>query len=1009
MHPGVHSILDDMPAMICCFLPDGTIVFANRSYCEYFGKSCKELSGNNFLELIPFSDRQAVMNNISQLTPQSPEMAHEHQVVTPDGSLRWHRWTNRCFFNDQNEITYYQSVGSDISEQKRVKSALDERLKELNCLYGISRLVESVKDLDTILQGIVNLIPDSWQFPKISVARLDVGDRSYRTADHCRQDCHECYQDNLSSSIVLHGQPVGQIRVCYLEKMPEADDGPFLREEAELLNSVAERTGRIIERLRAEQRLQEVQDEMDAIVNASPALIWQKNTDGQYVQVNQKYCETVGISKEDIIGKTDYDLFPADLAEKYVHDDEVTMKQGGSQYGIIENHQKPDGSMGWSRTDKIIWRNRDGHLLGTIGFALDITELKTSERKEQNREAQLRTLIESIPDLVWLKDPEGIYLTCNRKFERFYGALKKDIRGKTDYDFVDKKLADFFRQNDQVAIDAGKPVINEEEVVYADDGHNEILETIKTPIYNSEDKLIGVLGIGRDITDRKHIEETLRSILDHSPIAIWCFDGEKYSYLSKEWYRHTGQDPELALTVDRWTQAVHPDDLEKATQTWMQNWETKTAHINNFRLRGAAGDYKHIQCHAFPIYDSQGTFLYFQGFNIDISDLKTMEENIAKIQKMESIGNLAGGIAHDFNNILFPIIGMSELLLEDLPPGSPERENAEEILSAGKRGRDLVKQILAFSRKSEHKMIPIHIQTILREVIRLSRSTIPSYIEIKQDLKKDCGMIVADPTQIHQIGMNIITNAYHAVEKKGGTISVTLKDRFIDFIESSELDIQSSDYAVLSISDDGHGMSKKIIDKIFEPYFTTKEKGRGTGLGLAVVYGIVKEHKGTIQVRSDVGKGTTFNVYLPLMKKSDRIKSVPEVQELIGGNEHILLVDDERPIINLGKQMLERMGYKVTPRLNSVDALEAFRSKPESYDLVITDMAMPTMTGDQLAGEIRSIRNDIPIIICTGFSERINEEKANALGIDGFLIKPLEKSEMLKMVRNILDRMGQGE
>ena len=386
-----------------------------------------------------------------------------------------------------------------------------------------------------------------------------------------------------------------------------------------------------------------------------------------------------------------------------------------------------------------------------------------------------------------------------------------------------------------------------------------------------------------------------------------------------------------------------------------------------------------------------------------LPNVKKMDERIQQTQKMESIGSLAGGIAHDFNNILFPIIGMSELLLEDLPPGSVERENAEEIFKAGKRGSDLVKQILAFSRQSEHKMMPTRIQNVLNEVITLSRSTIPAYIEIEKDIQQNCGMVLADPSQIHQIGMNIITNAYHAVEDTGGKISIKLKQAVKEAIGSPGIHLSQNPYAVLSISDTGHGMSKELIGKIFDPYFTTKEQGKGTGLGLAVVYGIIKEHGGDIKVYSEIGRGSRFEIFLPLMKQLNCNGSKPEVGEYQGGIERILIVDDEAPVAKLEKKMLERLGYKVTLRLHSVEALEAFRANPASFDLVITDMSMPNIPGDHLAQKIKSIRSNVPIIICTGFSERIREENIKQMGINGLLMKPIVKSDLAKIVRKVLD------
>jgi signal transduction histidine kinase/ActR/RegA family two-component response regulator len=411
-----------------------------------------------------------------------------------------------------------------------------------------------------------------------------------------------------------------------------------------------------------------------------------------------------------------------------------------------------------------------------------------------------------------------------------------------------------------------------------------------------------------------------------------------------------------------------------------------------------------------PVFDENGKIDYITVVSanttqrkLDEMEKRRLEERLAQAQKMEAIGTIAGGIAHDFNNILFPIIGISELLMEDLSKDSVEYENALEILTAGKRGADLVNQILTFSRQTEHKMAPTRIQIVLKEVLKLTRSTIPSCIEINQNIKNDCGMVMADPTQIHQIAMNIITNAYHAIEADGGRISVVLRETELELSDLPSKNIGPGKYALLSFSDTGNGIPPEYKDKIFDPYFTTKKQGKGTGLGLAVVYGIVKEHKGDITVYSEIGKGTTFNIYLPLIRQTNLADMEKSIEKLPTGNEKILLIDDEEPIAKLEKLILERLGYSVTKQTNPIEVLVSFKESPDSFDLIISDMNMPNMTGIHLAKEIKSIRNDIPFIICTGFSDKIDDKKADALGIESILMKPVIRSEIAQTVRKVLD------
>jgi CheY-like chemotaxis protein len=370
---------------------------------------------------------------------------------------------------------------------------------------------------------------------------------------------------------------------------------------------------------------------------------------------------------------------------------------------------------------------------------------------------------------------------------------------------------------------------------------------------------------------------------------------------------------------------------------------------------------------------------------------------------MEAIGTLAGGIAHDFNNILFPMVGFAEMALEDTPVDSPLRDYLNEILQGTKRAGDLVKQILTFSRQADQEIKPLKVQLIIKEVLKLIRSSLPSTIEIKQYISTKCGLVMADATQIHQIAMNLVTNAYHAMEETSGKLEVTLKEIELGSDDLRDPSMIPGSYVCLTVADTGIGMDKAVLDRIFDPYYTTKEKDKGTGLGLSVVHGIVKSYDGDISVYSEPGKGTAFHVYLPVIKMHVATEEAEVVTPIQKGSERILLVDDEDQIIRMEKQMLKRLGYHVTTRTSSLDALEAFRAVPDNFDLIITDMTMPNMTGVKLSQKLLAIRPDMPIIICSGFSEQIDDERAKAIGIRGFIMKPVVKSELAKKIREVLD------
>lgn len=380
------------------------------------------------------------------------------------------------------------------------------------------------------------------------------------------------------------------------------------------------------------------------------------------------------------------------------------------------------------------------------------------------------------------------------------------------------------------------------------------------------------------------------------------------------------------------------------------------------------------------------------------------ERQLQQAMKLQAIGTLAGGIAHDFNNILSPIVGYTELTMDDIPEDSQARNYLERILKATNRAKELVQQILMFSRQNCQERKPLKVQNVIKEALKLLRATIPATVEINCDVGQDCGPIMGDPTQIHQVIMNLCTNAYHAMQETGGSLDVSLKEIDISYEQTRErLGMKLGKHLQLTVKDAGHGMEPEVLERIFEPYYTTKKQGKGTGLGLSVIDGIVKNHGGDITVSSQPGKGAVFNIYLPVIDHIDVETESAETTIAANGSERILLIDDEEQIIDFEQQILERLGYKVISKTDSEEALEEFAAQPDQFDLVITDMTMPKMTGDQLARKMMDIKPEIPVILCTGFNEAITEEKALAMGIDKFVMKPIVKDKLANTIRAVLD------
>lgn len=407
-----------------------------------------------------------------------------------------------------------------------------------------------------------------------------------------------------------------------------------------------------------------------------------------------------------------------------------------------------------------------------------------------------------------------------------------------------------------------------------------------------------------------------------------------------------------------------------------------------------------------PVLSEDGTLTHIAHVAKDITAQKKIEKELFQAHKMEAMGTLAGGIAHDFNNILSAIQGYSEIAKSAVPADSDVSKNIDQVIKASKRATDLVQHILTFSRMSDHVLKPIEPQLIIKEALKMLRASLPTTITIEEDIDSKCGKVMADATNIHRIIINLCTNSFHAMEKEKGILRISLYRKEISDKEiAGEPGVLPGPFIVLVVSDTGHGMDQATIERIFDPYFTTKEAGKGTGLGLAVIHGIINEYHGFIRVKSEPGKGTTFYVYIPALEEETSSPAEIETEEpLLTGTERILFIDDETMIVNLNKTILERLGYEVTAITESLEALEKIRTDPDQFDVIITDQTMPHLTGSELAQEVLKIKPNMPIILCTGYSSVLSEKEALAIGIKKYVRKPVDSASLSKIVRKVLDK-----
>jgi PAS domain S-box-containing protein len=524
-------------------------------------------------------------------------------------------------------------------------------------------------------------------------------------------------------------------------------------------------------------------------------------------------------------------------------------------------------------------------------------------------------------------------------------------------------------------------------------------------------------GCHLDITQYKKLVQALdvenkkfQTMVDKSPIALFLIDREAHSlHINPRFIELFGYDLNAIPTRKDWFKKAYPnpDYRREVLSSWHQRSEgdnSRSYPANIRKIKCNDGTVKLARVSGTLLANGEQVFAYE-----DITDQEHLEEELRKAQKMEAIATLAGGIAHDFNNILTLIMGHAELAKQHLPADNHAMYHVTEILGASNRAKQLTQHILGFSRRSEDKLVPLSPHLVVKEVLGLLRPTLPATIEIRHDMDPT-GIILGDYVQIHQVIMNLCTNAYQAMRGKVGVLeiglhNVTLKSE----MKGTRTTLAPGNYVRLTVSDMGIGIPCQSITQIFDPYFTTKSLGEGTGLGLAVVYEIVKRHNGAIDVQSEIGKGTVFQIYFPLLESAvESEKAVLQEEPLPTGDERILVVEDEYAIAILCKNMLEMLGYYVVVSTSGIEALELFKGNPEKFDLVISDMTMPRITGAELAKEIMRIRPNIPIVLCTGFSTDMSEEIAKKMGIQGFIMKPYVARDIANVIRQILDQHQSG-
>lgn len=842
-----------------------------------------------------------------------------------------------------------------------------------------------------------------------------VGQKCYEILHHSP---FPCANNSFPEQQCVHRQVFGTGLPVVVHHSHTLTDGSkkFLQISASPLQDAEGKVIRIMNIIKDLTREKELQDflnitliEYEAILNNAPFYLSYVDREMRIIKIDSLMEKLTGWKTKEVKGRHCYEVWGQ------YHDDpdkkgrEKICDACKVQYTIVDGHkytyERQIGDRYISVTSSPV-KNKEGDIIGALECGVDITERKNAELALQKSETRYATLFNNNPNIMLLTDPKTArFLDANPAACSFYGYGRQEWPGMKISDINVLNTEEILAKISQVQA-KGKEIFHFQHRLKSGE-----LREVEVHIGSLviDDRQIHCSTI-IDITDRLRAEnELVRS--------------------KEEWEKTfnalndivTIQDKEMRIirankTAYQFFQARegelngrHCYELFRGVTTPCPDcplYETILDRVNHSGTIIHEKLGKIFQVSSAPIFDENNDLQYLVHIARDITDQKKMEANFYQAQKMDALGTLAGGIAHDFNNILSVILGYSELAQRTLPQGTAVQEDISQIITAGHRASSLVQQILDFSRKTEQSLQPVYPHLLVQEALQMLRATLPTTIEILADIDSACGTILADSTKIHQVIMNLCTNAFHAMKEEKGTLRVALYRQEMVTEDCKKDGMANGSYIVLSVSDTGQGMAPETTANIFEPYFTTKERGRGTGLGLAVVHGIIKGYKGFIQVESKLGQGSTFRAFIPALAENSAIPEIPKQQEfLLTGTEQILIVDDEPLLVHISSRLLEDYGYTVTGITDSKEALERVRADPQRFDLIITDQTMPGLSGSELAKAVLAIAPLMPIILCTGHSEMTSAEDALATGIKRYLSKPIHGDELARTVRMVLDEM----
>jgi len=1013
------TLMSNLPGMAyrCRNDPDWTMEFASEGTLALTGYHPADLVGNrvtSYARLIHPDDLPMVWEAVQEAVRERQPYQHTYRIRPSAGPEKWVWEQGQGIFAADGSLEALEGFIIDITERKQAEEALAYE-----------------RDL---LHTLMENIPDHIYFKDRESRFLRINKAQARymgltdPQEAVGKSDTDFFPPELATAFRADEEQIVQTGYPLINKVEQVR-GPDDRLDWVLTTKVPfyDRDGRVVglvgvsmditEQKEIEEELKQRRAEQQMIFDSVPALIWYKDRDNRILRLNRAAAQSGGKSVEELEGASTYDLYP-EHAARYHADDLEVIRSGRPKRGVIEPHRTADGELRWMQTDKVPHRNDKGEIVGVVVFAVDITEQKRAEESLREAEGKYRSIFENAVEGIYQSDPDGQFVTVNPMLARI-------LR----FDSPEELLAAVAQENRFYYADPGRraafvrlmqeqgAVTNFESEIQRRDGSRAWISENARALRAADGRLLGYEGTMVDITPRKLAEAALarerallRSLIDSIPDLIFYKDREghylgcnaafeKYSgRTEKELLGKTDADllpRELADFYRARDAQVLAERRPRRDEEWIEPRNARSVLVETLQT---------------PFFGPDGQVLGLIGMSRDITERKQLEEQLRQAQKMEAIGQLAGGVAHDFNNLLTAILGNVSLLLGTKVSADPDYELLTATEQAAQRATDLTRQLLGFSRQTMLRLEPTNLGGSIQEIVAILRRTIDPRIAVEVQPDADLWTVQADPGQINQVLMNLCINARDAMPE-GGRLVLQASNVIIDSADGRpQIDARPGEFVRLRVKDTGQGIPPEVRPRIFEPFFTTKGPGKGTGLGLAMVYGIVQQHQGWIECDSEVGRGTHFDIYLPRSQQETvkaKAKSKPQVATSGRGSETILLVDDEVVIRNVGRAILQRQGYKVLLAADGQEAVEVYQREQQWIGLVILDLTMPKLSGRDTLRQLLQLNPEVAVLLSSGYTADSVPEVGTE-GVLGFVNKPYRPQDLTQAVRSALDRRKGG-